>query len=170
MRSYSHNEKQQEFARRLRRIETLHLRQGGRLRPDWAGRHPWRAALIGFGWCYVALLVIQRYDRIESALAASPIPASWHMPVLGFLAATLILSGALLVMHIARYMIRARMFRHSGGTLAGASMAMALVLTPPSVLSQGFELLDDNTRQAILAARTSVTEIDWIDLLKLRNG
>ncbi|WP_238366094.1 hypothetical protein [Mesobacterium pallidum] len=144
-----------DFKARIRRIERRTF-----VPPSARNTHRKRNILLGFGWAYAVLTLGGRAEQIKDSIKASAIPIELHSPFVALLASFAVVSMVMFAVHVLRLGSAAHKGR-SGPLVSGATVAIGLVLTPPSVVDYGYGLLDDNTRTILEETSASVLSIDW---------
>lgn len=144
-----------DFKARINRIQRRSFVEPLRRRPRRK-----RNLLLGFGWAYAVLTLGGRSDHIKDSISASPIPIELHTPFVALLASFAVVSVVMFGVHILR-LANATHHARSGPLVSGATLAIALVMTPDSVIDYGYDLLDDNTRTIIEETSASVFSVDW---------
>ncbi|MBN9888037.1 hypothetical protein [Salipiger abyssi] len=152
-----------DFNTRVERLDPQYFRGGNaaNVQTCCTSARPFLCLLLGFGWAYLIFSIAEKRNLIETSLLRGSIPAQYHDYIFYALAALLSVSAVMLAIHVMRYafMRRGRPARsNSGGLLAGATMAAALVYTPTSVFEAGFGLLDDDSQSFIMATSQGVRE------------
>ncbi|WP_417721456.1 hypothetical protein [Salipiger sp.] len=150
---------QDDFAARVRRLDSGYGRTViGRTEAP-VNERPFLSILGGFVLAYVVISVARNREFLEDSLHQGNLPAQYHQVIFGVLAALLAISAVMVLYHLFRWTTkRGAKKRNSGSLLAGAMAAGVLIYTPASVFEAGFNMLDPNSRQIILAATSSVQE------------
>lgn len=147
-----------DFSARVRRIDPHYARTGGQTSAKGEER-PFLSMIGGFFWAYLVISIAHNHDYIENSLRQGNLPQHMHVWVFGGLAALLAISGVFLLLHLGRWIMRRDAAkRNSGGLLMGALAAGVLVYTPASVYEAGLGMMDDRSRNILLAASGSVSE------------
>ena len=164
MRNYTFRKlTQQDFKARVGRVDASVSRRGAATTTFSSPARPLVSLILGFGWAYLVIAVSRNRGHIEHSLLQGSLPAEYHDHVLFMLAGLLAMSAVMLGLHLFRFLMARRTSagkRNSGGLLAGALAAGALVYTPPSVFDAGLGLIDENSR-ALFTAASSTTKIDF---------
>lgn len=149
-----------DFRQRIRRVDPHFYRTGNCVQMDARATRPIGATLLGFGWAYLIITLLQNRPILEASLHKGDLPQDYHAWVMGglsvFIAASLVMLGA----HVMRFLFQngARK-KNSGGILMGSLAAMVMIFTPPSVWQAGFAMLDENSQTFIQSASAKM-EID----------
>ena len=150
-----------DFRQRVKVVDPAYHRWGdGARRADHTQQRTVASALLGFGWAYLTITIANNRDSIEASLAQGSLPVEYHSWVFSSLAAFMGITGVMLVLHLARYLLKSGgKKRNSGGILLGALGALMLVYTPASVWQTGMGMLDDNSRGIIMQAGAAVDDV-----------
>ncbi|WP_121629770.1 hypothetical protein [Tropicibacter alexandrii] len=150
-----------DFRQRVKVVDPAYYRWGdGANRVDHTRQRPVASALMGFGWAYLTITIANNREMIESSLQQGNLPVEYHSWVFSGLAAFMGITGVMLALHLARYLLKSGgKKRNSGGILLGALGAMILVYTPASVWQTGMGMLDDNSRGLMMQASATVEEV-----------
>ncbi len=163
MRNYTFRKMtQQDFKARVSRIDPEFSRHGEVKKSFSSPARPIMSLIMGFGWAYLVISVARNRGHIENSLLQGNLPAEYHDYVFFMLAALLAVSAVMLGIHLFRFLMARRASTNkcnSGGLLAGALAAGALVYTPASVFDAGLGMIDQNSRSLLVAA-SSTANID----------
>ncbi len=160
MRLSRHNKQHREFRRRIKAVDPRFYHLGtSRGRTDTTPSRPTLFAMLGFGWAYLVISISRNKTLLEQSLSQGSLSDEMQSNIVMALAALLAVSGIMLALHLMRFFLKkGGKSRNSGGLLFGALGALMLVYTPPSVFHAGFGMLDDNSRNLLLAAHNTVTD------------
>jgi hypothetical protein len=168
MKKYSfRKQNQRDFNARVKRLDpgfagAAFLSNG----KDMTTARPVLWTLTGFAWFYLVISISNNKSSIRESLLQGSLPQQHHDLVLAALSGLLAVSGVMFLLHVVRFVMKQGPKRsNSCGILTGALAAAALVYTPPSVLSAGFGMLDQNSQSLLMAAhstvKSSVPGVDW---------
>lgn len=149
-----------DFRRRVKRVDPVFYRWGERgSARDTTVKRPFGAVLLGFFWAYLVISVGRNRATLEQSLGQGSLSADVQSWIMAGLAALLAVSVVMLALHLFRYFVQNGGKKHnSGALLVGVLGALVLVYTPASVWNTGFGMLDDNSRNLLLTASSTVED------------
>lgn len=158
-----------DFAARVRRVDPEFHSGAGRCPAKRVKERPFLCMFGGFVLAYVVISVARNRDYLEESLRQGSLPAHMHGYVIGLLAAFLAFAFVAVLYHLGRWITRrGAEKRNSGGLLAGAVAAGALVYTPASVFEAGYGMLDPNSRKVLQSATSTVKgNLPGVDLASI---
>lgn len=147
-----------DFSRRVNQIDPQSFRKGiFGCSHDTAKPHVVGAALLGFGWAYMAAAIGGNRNHIEAALRQGNLSSEAQHWIISALAAALAASLVMLSAHVLRAVVTGGARRkNSRGLLLGAMLAFALFYTPDVVWQTGFGMLDGRSQDFLQAASDMV--------------
>lgn len=149
-----------DFDARVKRVDPKFARLGHQATAAStarAAKRPILSGLVGFVWAGIVIAVARNQAQIADSLAQGSLPQEYHVYVFGMLAALLAVSGVVAVMHLLRCVGRRAGERgNSLSLVTGIVAAVVLTQVPAEVYETGLGLLDENSRNVMLAAGNSV--------------
>ncbi|MGR3272486.1 hypothetical protein [Thalassococcus profundi] len=168
MRKYAFRKQtRSDFDSRLKRLDPAFSKHGHKAyQKDTTPERPILCALAGFGWFYLVIGIARNKAYIQDSLLQGSLAPQHQDLVVSGLGALLAVSGVMILLHLVRFFLKSGPRRtNSRNLLMGATAALALVYTPPSVFQAGLGMMDENSRSLILAAhstvKSSVPGVDW---------
>ena len=156
-----------DFEARIRRIDPEFARYGASDASKVArtSKRPIVSGIAGFLWAGVVIAVAQNQQTIEASLLQGSLPREYHVYVFGALAALLAVSGVMVMMHLLRMVSRRGSARsNSAGILVGIVAATVMSMIPSQTYVAGLGLLNENSRNVIASAGTSVRATAGLDI------
>ncbi|MFD1341754.1 hypothetical protein [Litorisediminicola beolgyonensis] len=148
---------QSDFQSRIARVDPFFARHGVcRVARTQRVSNPVLWTVIGFGWIYFVVTIGRRRDWLEQSLAQGSLPEHMRDWVLAGLAALIGVTAVMMVLHLARFLLRRRGQRGaSGNILAGALGALMLVNAPADMLTGGAQGMGGSVGAFLTAALDS---------------